>query len=252
MLAAALSAALLALGFMGPALLPPAWSGAVSLGLAGVLSLLLGGMIRRAGGHWGTTLLWLGWVLAAVQWGWAWGSQPSGLAYWLAGLLLGVVGAALVRPESRLLRPTVTEEATETVTEEAPDAEPLTLADTWTAPLDAPDVPQTPLTPAPAGREAAQWSVPIAPAPSPQTGQPAWAVPVPPERSVGEGEGWSVPMAGTSAPPRRPGESTSHWQNQTWWAPDDEPGGPPSLERALAERRPERGPKPKEDIEDRE
>ncbi|ADY25761.1 hypothetical protein Deipr_0599 [Deinococcus proteolyticus MRP] len=264
---------------MGPALLPPAWSGVVSLALAGALALVLGGLVRRTAGHWGTVLLWVGWVLVAVQWGWAWGSQPSGLPYWLAGLLLGVLGAALVRPGTP-----VAPEAEE-IESQHPDPLPAAPADSWTAPLDTPaqdQAVQSQLSQAQLTRSqpAPEWTVPIAPAAvqaTAQPGRPVWAEEEPSSPAVPAADSWSVPLAGTAAAPA-PAQRTpapADWQGQTWWAPDDEPADPPGvaaplsadwaeaealLERGQGEgaappatpRRTLRLPDPKEEIEDRE
>ncbi|MDO4262772.1 MAG: hypothetical protein Q4C67_01085 [Deinococcus sp.] len=211
---------------MGPALLPPAWSGMFSLALAGGLSLVLGGLIRRAAVPWGSLLLWLGWVLAAVQWGWAWGSQPSGLPYWLGGMVLGVLGAVLVRPDSPPHPDAVSAvRATEPVPagavqagpglDEAPEADATAAA--WTAPLAPP--PSAPVD--------ESWTAPTTTpttAPAQRSGRPVWAeepaAQVPQPADVG----WTVPLAGAAQSPARPQKAAAppHWQNQTWWAPDDE------------------------------
>ncbi|WP_261663497.1 hypothetical protein [Deinococcus sp. Marseille-Q6407] len=235
MLAAALSALLLALAFAGPLLLPQAWNALWVLPLAGLLALVLGGLVRRAGSDWGAALLWLAWVFAVMQWGWALGGQPAGFPYWLAGLGLGLLGAALVRPEVAPAAEALPEEVVPQPQAQPvkPDATPASR----TAPLEVPPPPE----PAPVTllADAADWTVAIQPPPaavSPPE-HPVWAVPAapaalpsaevkPPAQAASPADQPLLPQAEEPrpAPALAPTSAPAAWQNQTWWASEDEPG----------------------------
>lgn len=202
LMTAALTAVMVALALMGPALLPPSWLSG-QLAVMAALSFVLGRVARAATGRWWLALLWVAWVLTAVQWGWSAGEQPSGLPYWLAGMLLGGIGAALGRPRpaSVTSKRVVKREApqSEEDVEEAElwTDEPLT-PDSWTTPLSAPTPPQKPVQAA-ASAYAAQVSQsrstpnqspllpsqPMQPVEGTQVQtRPAWAADIPPKPGV--------------------------------------------------------------------
>ncbi|MFC6617037.1 hypothetical protein [Deinococcus radiophilus] len=229
----------------------------------GLLALLLGWSVHRAGHSFGGALLWVGWVAALIQWLWAFSAQPSGLPYWLVGLALGALGAWVARPDPAPGQP-------------EPDgqenAASVTDADLWIAPMTVParSEIQPPLTPpAPSATSDTLWSVPV-----PQTGlegaghRPAWADQTPqaeleesaepeelttratpPLSAPSDSTGWvtvvphtadlvttvTVKPANVQPPAPAPtGAQPQAWSRQTWWEDGDGETDWPDAEAALA------------------
>ena len=255
LLAAAVTVLMLGLAFLGAALLPMLPASAV-LGLCGALALVLGWLLRRtasARGGWGRTLLWAGWVLALMQWGLAQAERPAGLPYWLAGLALAVLGAALSHPEAASMVEASTEggstaEVRDSEVRDKAAAEPAEALPS-SPPLAAAASPAPP--PAPS-----VWEV------RPERGVPAWAeeeAPLP---------AWVVSDSPEpAAPPTEEGETeegeTAEWEavpaaeqraeaasaaaGHIWWDEADWAEAEAILEKLGPYPRPESGKPPEKD-----